>query len=421
VSRTVLYLTWNSIGDPLVYSQVLGYLHGLVEKGWRFVLVTMEAGRSPEWLSTQQERLRWILDQNFGLPRVDWRPVVISGLGVRLGVPLKLWLIRRHVSAILAAGPVSLIHARSYLPAWVASKAAGCAGIPWLFDTRGFWVDEKVYKGGLPAAGLRFKVLKEQERRLYAAADGVVMLAEAGKNFLQRKKWLTDNVPVAVIPTCVDTARFHPGVPTADRRLLCVGSVGPGYLGQAVLRLFATAQRVLPDYRCELYTCSDSRLVDRLARQEGVDLGRVRVRALPPERMPEVLSGGGVGVSFIRPHVSKLASCPTKVGEYLACGMPVLYNPGIGDMDQVLGDGSVAVRCDDFSPATLENALRRAAALVDAPHTGRRCRALARSYFSLEKGVAAYDALYRRLLGRGGMVCPDSGVSLTGSRTEVVS
>ena len=35
---------------------------------------------------------------------------------------------------------------------------------------------------------------------------------------------------------------------------------------------------------------------------------------------------------FIKPLV-KIASCPTKFGEYLACGLPVIINKGIGDTE----------------------------------------------------------------------------------------
>ncbi len=272
-------------------------------------------------------------------------------------------------------------------------------------------MDEKVYKGSLKANGLAYRWLKRQEKWLYGAADAVVMLANAGMESLRRKGWLTADVPVAVIPTCVDTQRFRPDTletrqylsqhlpQHGAKRLLCVGSVGAGYLGEAVFRAFAAMQQAFPDYRCDLCSRTDRDELAKLAQATGVDLSRLKIYTASHEEMPGHLAAGGIGLSFIRPHPSKAASCPTKVGEYLACGMPVLYNPGIGDMDTVLGDGQVAVPCEALDTEGLMAALRQAVSLNESPDTRGRCRQLAMDYFSLDKGVAAYDALYRQVLG----------------------
>jgi len=393
----VLYLSWNSIESPLVQSQVLAYLRGLAAKGWGFRLVTLETGRSQGWLAARAQELVQSLESTPAAGKIQWHPVVVPAQLARLGTVTRLWAMRRHVRAILQRHPLALVHARSYLPGWVAAKVCSPAGVPWLFDTRGFWVDEKVDKGGLKAGGPVYSILKRMERKLYRQADAVVMLAEAGVQAAKKHTLLPEYTPVRVIPTCVDINRFRPAPGDPKKRLLCVGSVGPGYLGKEVFRLFALMQRLFPEYDCELCTRSDRRLIERLQRESGVDVRRLRVFSRPHAGMSELLSAGGIGVSLIEPHASKQASCPTKVGEYLACGMPVIYNPGIGDMDTVLDAGQVAVRCSDFSQAGLENTVRQAVALFESPHTQRQCRQLAQDYFSLDRGVDSYDGLYRLL------------------------
>ena len=41
------------------------------------------------------------------------------------------------------------------------------------------------------------------------------------------------------------------------------------------------------------------------------------------------------GIFFIKPTFSKKASMPTRLGEYLASGVPCLCNTGIGDIDRL--------------------------------------------------------------------------------------
>lgn len=397
MNRTVLYIAWNSVEEPLVHSQVLAYLKGLAGRNWRFVLVTLEAGRSRQWLLEQNQRLVAALADTPAAGKLVWQPVQVPAALARLGTAGRLWRAMVHLESLLRRQPVALIHARSYLPAWLAMRLAARHGLPWLFDARGFWVDEKADKGSLAVDSWLYRRLKAVEEKLYRQSQAVVMLAESGAKTLRR--WLSPHIPVRIIPTCVDTERFRPALQTSPRqRLLCVGSVGPGYLGREVSRAFAVMQRDYPGWDCELCTRSDPHRISQLAQAEGVDLRRVRVFSRSHERMPDLLAAGGIGLSLIEPTISKRASCPTKVGEYLACGMPVIYNPGIGDMDAVLGDGQLAVRCDDLSTAGLARAIQQAVALFKDPATANRCRRLAENYFSLDKGVAAYDDLYREML-----------------------
>jgi len=399
-TKQVLYVSWNSIEEPLVHSQVLNYLRGLAGFGWRFVLVTMESPasvQSQDWLLKHRFRLK----EQFGA-QLEWQPVRLSRGVARMGLLARALAARRQIAALLRRSPFALIHARSYLPAWLVAGAADRAGVPWLFDARGFWVDEKVYKGSLRQNGFTYRFLKRMERKLYTQARAVVMLAEAGKKSVQRLYPSTQDKPVRVIPTCVDTARFRPqtrGNHTVPaKRLLCVGSVGEGYLGREVFRVFAQMHKWRPDFVGELCTRSHPGLIQQLATETGIDPKRLKIHARSHEEMKDVLSQGGIGLSLIQPHVSKQASCPTKVGEYLACGMPVIYNSGIGDMDEVLGDGDVAVRCDDFSEESIRQALDKAVTLFESAAARRRCRRLAEDYFSLEKGVAAYHQLYQEML-----------------------
>ncbi len=397
----VLYLCWNSLDEPLVHSQVLNYLEGLARKGWHFTLVTPETGRSRQWLA---EKKQWI-GQRFG-EAVQWQPAIVPKVLDRTGTLGKLWQMGRQIRKVINTQPVQLIHARSYLPAGLASQVAKKHAIPWVFDARGLWVDEKVDKGGLRTRGMMYSWLKRKEKMLYAQASAWVLLANTGIEALRRQGLLPGVRPLKVIPTCVDTAAFVPkpqsraeaGHPQLAKRIVCVGSVGPGYLGREVFRLFALAQKHYPDFQCELCTRSDRQLVHRLARETGVDWQHLRIYSAPADKMPAVLAAGGIGVSFITPTPSKQASCPTKVGEYLACGMPVIYNPGIGDMDEVLGHGSVAVPCHEFSQESLQAALAQAVALFESENARKQCRQLAIDYFSLDKGVAAYDALYQAVL-----------------------
>jgi glycosyltransferase involved in cell wall biosynthesis len=61
-------------------------------------------------------------------------------------------------------------------------------------------------------------------------------------------------------------------------------------------------------------------------------------RALAFDEVPDALAACHVGLSPWRTDmgVGLLGAMPTKIGEFLAAGRPVVVNPGLGDMDRII-------------------------------------------------------------------------------------
>ena len=95
---------------------------------------------------------------------------------------------------------------------------------------------------------------------------------------------------------------------------------------------------------------------------------------------------------------SKISSSPTKIGEYLGAGLPVLSSAGIGDVDVLLRDDQVGVLVSDFSESGYKAAAQAIRELCSEPALRQRCRKAGRERFSLcEIGIPRYDELYRRV------------------------
>jgi glycosyltransferase involved in cell wall biosynthesis len=101
-------------------------------------------------------------------------------------------------------------------------------------------------------------------------------------------------------------------------------------------------------------------------------------------------------VIFIRADLSKLGCSPTKLGETLACGVPVIANAGVGDLDTLLDpvvNGSLALA--DFAPETMRAGIET---VLYHPMTSAKIRESALA-LSLESGVEAYASVYGALGG----------------------
>jgi hypothetical protein len=111
------------------------------------------------------------------------------------------------------------------------------------------------------------------------------------------------------------------------------------------------------------------------------------------------MAAADVGISFIKPVFSKTASSPTKVGEMLALGLPVVANAGVGDVDQVLVGTGLGAVVRDFSQTEYQRAI---GALETRVMTPDEIRAKAATLFDLKAAVDRYSAIYDLLRERLG-------------------
>ena len=104
---------------------------------------------------------------------------------------------------------VSLVHARSFLmglTAWLLSKLRGT---PYVFDARGYWVDERAESGHRFRVRLLYRLAKWIEKKISCQAAAVVTLTDLHKQDLQAGLRLSN---VTAIATCVDFDCFRPDV-----------------------------------------------------------------------------------------------------------------------------------------------------------------------------------------------------------------
>ena len=88
--------------------------------------------------------------------------------------------------------------------------------------------------------------------------------------------------------------------------------------------------------------------IERLAREHGVDRSEVVIVAAKREEVPALIAAADIGVSFILATFSAKASCPTKFGEMLAMGVPVIANAGVGDMAEIIRDTGAGAVVEDY-------------------------------------------------------------------------
>lgn len=389
----IAYLSYDGALEPLGRSQVVPYVVGLAVAGLPLTLVSFEKPRDYGIPGSPSAAARGLAAE-LSAARVRWLPLRYHK---RPTLPATLWDVATGGATLLRlrlTRGLRVVHARGYvagLMAWMLKKTTG---VQFVFDMRGFWPEERV-DGGLWRADSRlYRVVKVLERRFLRDADHIVVLTERARAELRRRGV---RPPVTVVPTCVDLERFQPAAtrPVAPT-FVYAGSLGTVYPLDAMLAFVQRARAREPRARLLLVTRAERDFVSGALAVSGLD-GAVTVDAAAHAEIPALLGGASVGLAFYRPGSSRQATCPTKVGEYLACGLPVVVSAGVGDMDELIAGHRTGVVVAEFTDAAYEHALDDLEKLLLEPDLAARCRALAERHFSLRSGVERLVALHGSL------------------------
>jgi glycosyltransferase involved in cell wall biosynthesis len=129
----------------------------------------------------------------------------------------------------------------------------------------------------------------------------------------------------------------------------------------------------------------------------GIAASKVEILQADHKDVPALVSQMSVGTALRKPQYSQLACAPTKLAEYLGCGIPCLANYRVGDVEHIVEGNHVGVVLNGFSEEEMRQGVDRTLALLSDPGLRERCVATARRLFALEDGAAAYMAVYRKL------------------------
>jgi hypothetical protein len=137
----ILYISYDGVLEPLGQSQVLPYLENLSSSN-NIYLLSFEKKEDLSNTLLYKYIFKKINDSNINWYRVRYHkyPLVISTLfDIFFGLLVALNIVFKE--------KISFIHARSYVPAFIAMLIKSMTRTKFIFDMRGFWVDERVDAG----------------------------------------------------------------------------------------------------------------------------------------------------------------------------------------------------------------------------------------------------------------------------------
>lgn len=391
-----LYLSYDGLLEPLGQSQVVAYLE-LLSNEFAVHVISFEKPndfRRDDHVAAMRARLK-AAGITWHPQRYHKRPAIVSTLwDMTCAILLAIVLCFRH--------RVRVLHARSALSAAMLYPSRILTRAKFLVDIRGFWADERVDGGMIPAGGLVYRVLKVIEKTMLRRADHIVTLTAASVPYLQNDDRLgKTKAPITVIPTCADLALFSPGAEQDVHPLTIgyVGQIGTWYMLDEMLAVFAAVRRVRPAARLLIVNRAQQQQIRDAIARAGIDPAVVELVAAQRDDVAVQIRRMDAGMALIHPFYSKIASAPTKFAEYLGCGVPVIGNVGCGDMAAIIEQDQVGIVMSTTTPEAIDLAVAQLLQRLSDPLIEERCIASAHRHFSLLDGVESYRAIYHSLAG----------------------
>ena len=388
----VLYLVYWGAVEPLGQALVLPSVRRLAQLGANVTLVTFD----------KAEDLR--RREQVGVIRRDLDARGIRWISLRYHrrpqIPAKLYdACAGWVTAIVGQlrGRTAIVHARTFVGGLMGLPLARLLRARFVYHNEGFYPDEQVDGGIWVAGSVRHRIARRLEMELYAHADGIIALSERARAAIETLP------PVMVVPSAVDLDRFRRSeargsVRRDGLRLIYTGSVGARYRLDSAARFAAVAAEKLGRVTLRVVTHADRRLVEETLGASGLARDAWSVDSVPHAAVPAELGRHDAGLFFLTQGLSEQGCSPTKIGEYWACGLPVVTTPNVSDTDEIVRRERVGVVVKEHSETGYSEAVRTLAKLLEDPELKVRCRRAAETHYALGPACERQMALYREVL-----------------------
>ncbi len=407
IMKKVLYVSYDGMTDPLGQSQVLPYISGLSKEGYEFHLISFE---KEDKFNIHKDHIQSICDES----GIKWHPQDYKNEGGLKKTIKQVRRMKRVVRYLQEKHNFDIVHCRSYISALSGLALKQKHNVKFVFDMRGFWANERI-DGNIwtlsnPIFKRIYNYFKKKEIEFLSEADYTISLTENGRDEINSwKAFQSKKPPIQIIPCCVNLDLFNPENTTtiqiseAKKRLGIepnqfvlgyVGSIGTWYMLPEMLDYFKVLKRKNNNAVFLFISGENPKHIMNEVEKKGIDQASIFIQSVLHKEVPLHISLFDESIFFIRASYSKKASSPTKQGEIMAMGIPLICNAGVGDTDRIVEKYHSGKIISEFSDEAYSIA-------IDDNGTFNRERTMegAREYFSLKEGVKNYLNVYKTIDG----------------------
>jgi glycosyltransferase involved in cell wall biosynthesis len=409
-TKKILFISYDGMTDPLGQSQVIPYLASLTKFGYRFTILSCD---KPDRYAAHKAYVTKLIDP---FP-IQWVSVPYHKSPPVLSSVYDFWQLKKEAVRLHLQENFDMVHTRVGVPTIVALHLKKKYGVHFLNDIRGFWADERI-DGGMwniknPVYKFLYNFFRQKEDECINIADYNTCLTYAARKEIHTWKQINKQpIEVEVIPCCADLELFNPEKvdATAKQKLKAtlqikdsdiivsyLGSIGGWYLTDEMMQFCKMLSDRMPQVKFLFISPHLHDVIVAAAAKHHLSADKLLVKHAQRHEVATMLSLSTYSIFFIKPCYSKISSSPTKHGEIMAMGIPVITNAGVGDVKDIVEKYQAGYVVDNFSELSF-------AAVIDKIVAGKTfdsnaIRNGAKDFYSLDIATERYHKVYKAVLG----------------------
>jgi len=406
--KNILFISYDGMTDPLGQSQVIPYLTGLTKHGYQFTILSCE---KPERFISHRVEVENLLKPY----QIKWVPIPYHKKPPVFSSIFDVYNLKKKARRLHLKGNFDMVHTRPGIPALIGLWMKKKFGIKFLNDIREFYADSRVDGGMWDIRNFFYKKIyqyfKRKENEAVEKSDGIVCLTHAAEKIIAQWPQYKKQVPVKVIPCSVDINLFDPekindeqkselkkelNINENDFIISYLGSIGSWYLTPEMMQLLKITSDKIAAAKFLFISPNSHDIIMKEAIKFGLPENKIIVKKARRNEVPALLSLSKFSVFFIKPCYSKQSSSPTKHGEIMAMGIPVITNAGVGDVADIVTESRTGIVLKDLNEKEFRMAADKIAG--EAIFDKNVIRNAAMEYYNLDNAVEKYAEIYREIL-----------------------
>ncbi len=403
--KTFLFISIDGMTDPLGQSQVLPYLIGLSQKGFKIKIVSCE--KKENW---DQHHLN--IDSIIKNAGIYWDYCFYKTEKPFLSQFQNYLALKKLAASTVDSNTV--LHCRSYLAGLIGLYCKKKFNSGFIFDMRGFWADERIegeiWSKKNPITTLLYSFFKKKEKELLQKSDAIISLTQKAKDIILSWNLGITNNKISVIPCCVDLEHFSTKsldeskliaikqkYPQLQNKfvLIYVGSLGTWYMANEMLDFYNHLRKQI-DSHFLMITKDSPLIIENYIKNFQIPKEEITITPSSRADMPYFITLSDASIFFIKPSFSKSASSPTKMGELLSMEVPIITNSGIGDVDDIINQSNCGLSISQFNSQAYQDAIHHF--VENRILFKKNTKQTAHDFFSLKEGIEQYNRIYKSFL-----------------------
>jgi glycosyltransferase involved in cell wall biosynthesis len=399
MKKNILFIADSSLRNPILQSQGFPFLYNLNHVKYKpFVLSFEESNLSKK----ENIELKSVIKKYDS--KINFLPVTINKKGILPFWFYFIWKRSKILHSIVRKYDIMLLHARSFNPAFLAIiiKIIFKPSIKVIYDNRGLYIDELIFRNALSKGSLKEKIYRTIEMIIINKCDQMVVVSNVFKSYIveqlgKRNKNIiskTSMIPNRTQINFNDSDNVFRQKRTKDRTICVYSGSSASWQGtDDFYKVFSIILNRIPTTYFKILTYEPELFLNHPP--ENIKLAeRLMVEKVEFCNVKSELINATFGIHLRKSDVVSRVSAPIKFAEYLSAGLPVILREGIGDTEQVIKKYNVGViiKKNDY-----ESAISELQELLNDKDVYHRCLRIADKEFNINISFKQYQEIYDKL------------------------